>query len=216
MGKSMKKLCLILFLYTSIAAAQTDSAYTIPFASKGNTIELTVANTSKITTQAVNVSVSNAPSWVKFDSTKQTIKSLTASTEQTATFAFTIDKSAPVGKGQTLTFSITANGQTWTKNIAIKVAAPQTYTLFQNYPKPYKPSTVISYQLSAKSSVNLKIYDVIGREVANLVSEQQEPGYYQKAFNASRYASGMYIYRLVATDEQNKQHMFQEKMMLVK
>ena len=212
----MKKLCVIFLLYASIAAAQTDSAYTIPFASKGNTIELTVANTSKITTQAVNVSVSNAPSWVKFDSTKQTIKSLTASTEQTATFAFTIDKSAPVGKGQTLTFSITANGQTWTKNIAIKVAAPQTYTLYQNYPNPYNPSTVISYQLSAKSSVNLKIYDVIGREVANLVSEQQEPGYYQKAFNASRYASGMYIYRLVATDEQNKQHMFQEKMMLVK
>ena len=216
MGKSMKKLCVIFLLYASIAAAQTDSAYTIPFASKGNTIELTVANTSKITTQAVNVSVSNAPSWVKFDSTKQTIKSLTASTEQTATFAFTIDKSAPVGKGQTLTFSITANGQTWTKNIAIKVAAPQTYTLYQNYPNPYNPSTVISYQLSAKSSVNLKIYDVIGREVANLVSEQQEPGYYQKAFNASRYASGMYIYRLVATDEQNKQHVYQKKMVLLR
>ena len=203
-------------LCSSIAAAQADSAYTIPFASKGNTIELTVANTSKITTQAVNVSVSNAPSWVKFDSTKQTIKSLTASAEQTATFAFTVDKSAPVGKGQTLTFSITANGQTWTKNIAIKVAAPQTYTLYQNYPNPYNPSTVISYQLSAKSSVNLKIYDVIGREVVNIVSEQQEPGYYQKTFDASRYASGMYIYRLIATNENNKQHVFQKKMMLVK
>jgi hypothetical protein len=212
----MKKLCVILLLYASIAAAQTDSAYTIPFASKGNTIELTVANTSKMTTQAVNVSVSNAPSWVKFDSTRQTIKALTGSAEQTATFAFTVDKSAPVGKAQTLTFSITANGQTWTKNIAIKVAAPQTYTLFQNYPNPYNPSTVISYQLSAKSSVNLKIYDVIGREVANLVSEQQEPGYYQKAFNASRYASVMYIYRLVATDEQNKQHVYQKKMVLLR
>ncbi|MGD0589895.1 MAG: T9SS type A sorting domain-containing protein [Bacteroidota bacterium] len=212
----MKKLCVILLLYASIAAAQTDSTYTIPFASKGNTIELTVANTSKIATQGVSVSVSNVPSWVKFDSTRQTIKSLTASTEQTATFAFTIDKSAPVGKGQTLTFSITANGQTWTKNIAIKVAAPQTYTLFQNYPNPYNPSTVISYQLSEKSSVNLKVYDVIGREVANLVNEQQAPGYYQKTFDASRFASGMYICRLVATDEQNKQHVFQKKMLMLK
>ena len=203
-------------LCSSIAAAQTDSVYTIPFASKGNTIELTVANTSKITTQAINVSMSNVPNWVKFDSSRQTIKSLTASAEQTATFSFAVDKSAPVGKGQTLTFSITANGQTWTKNIAIKVAAPQTYTLFQNYPNPYNPSTVISYQLSAKSSVNLKIYDVIGREVVNIVSEQQEPGYYQKTFDASRYASGMYIYRLIATNENNKQHVFQKKMMLVK
>jgi Secretion system C-terminal sorting domain len=216
MGKSMKKLCVLLFLCASIAAAQTDSAYTIPFASKGNTIELTVANTSKIATQAVNVSVSNVPSWVKFDSTRQTIKALIASAEQTATFAFTIDKSAPVGKGQTLTFSIIANGQTWTKNIAIKVAAPQTFTLFQNYPNPYNPSTVISYQLSAKSSVNLKIYDVIGREVTNLVSERQEPGYYQKTFDANRFASGTYIYRLVATDENNKQHVFSKKMMLLR
>jgi Secretion system C-terminal sorting domain len=216
MGKSMKKLCVILFLFASIAAAQTDSVYTIPFASKGNTIELTVANTSKITTQTINVSMSNVPNWVKFDSSHQTIKSLTASAEKTATFSFAVDKSAPVGKGQTLTFSITANGQTWTKNIAIKVAAPQTYTLFQNYPNPYNPSTVISYQLSAKSSVNLKIYDVIGREVVNIVSEQQEPGYYQKTFDASRYASGMYIYRLVATDENNKQHVFNKKMMMLK
>ena len=215
----MKKLCVILLLYASIAAAQTDSAYTIPFASKGNTIELTVANTSKMTTQAVNVSVSNAPSWVKFDSTRQTIKALTASAEQTATFAFTVDKSAPVGKGQTLTFSITANGQTWTKNIAIKVAPPSTYELFQNYPNPFNPTTTIEYQLpgtATRFNVSIKIYDAIGREVANLVNEMQEPGYYQKIFNASRYASGMYIYRLVATDEQNKQHVFQKKMLMLK
>ncbi|MGD1045531.1 MAG: T9SS type A sorting domain-containing protein, partial [Bacteroidota bacterium] len=180
------KTIIALLIFTSIAAAQTDSTYTIPFASKGNTIDLTVANTSKIAAQGVSVSVSNTPKWVKFDSTQQTIKNLTASTEQTATFSFAVDKSAPVGKGQTLTFSITANGQTWTKNIAIKVAAPETYTLYQNYPNPFNPTTVISYQLSAISNVNLKIYDIIGREVVNLVNEQQEPGYYQKTFDASR------------------------------
>ncbi|MGD1046484.1 MAG: T9SS type A sorting domain-containing protein, partial [Bacteroidota bacterium] len=180
------KTIIALLIFTSIAAAQTDSTYTIPFASKGNTIDLTIANTSKIAAQGVRVSVSNTPNWVKFDSTQQTIKSLTASAEQTATFSFAVDKSAPVGKGQTLTFSITANGQTWTKNIAIKVAAPEVYTLYQNYPNPFNPTTVISYQLSAISNVNLKIYDIIGREVVNLVNEQQEPGYYQKTFDASR------------------------------
>jgi len=212
----MKKLCVILLLYASIAAAQTDSTYTIPFASKGNTIELTVANTSKIATQGVSVSVSNVPSWVKFDSTRQTIKSLTASTEQTATFAFTIDKSAPVGKGQTLTFSITANGQTWTKNIAIKVAAPQTYTLYQNYPNPFNPTTIISYELSKDSRVSLKIYDILGREVMMLADESQPAGYYQKTFNAQQLASGVYIYRLIATDEQNNHHVFQKKMLMLK
>jgi hypothetical protein len=219
MGKSMKKLCVIFLLYASIVAAQTDSVYTIPFASKGNTIDLTVANTSRVAAQGVGVTVSNAPNWVKFDSTKQTIKSLTASAEQTATFAFTVDKSAPVGKGQTLTFSITANGQTWMKNIAIKVAPPTTYELLQNYPNPFNPSTTIEYQLpgtGTRLNVSLKIYDAIGREVTNLVNEQQEPGYYQKTFIASRYASGMYIYRLVATDEKNKQHVFQKKMLMLK
>jgi hypothetical protein len=203
-------------LCASIAAAQTDSAYTIPFASKGNTIELTVANTSKMTTQAVNVSVSNVPSWVKFDSTRQTIKALTASAEQMATFAFTVDKSAPVGKGQTLTFSITANGQTWTKNIAIKVAAPQTYTLYQNYPNPFNPTTIISYELSKDSRVSLKIYDILGREVMMLADESQPAGYYQKTFNAQQLASGVYIYRLIATDEQNNHHVFQKKMLMLK
>jgi len=216
MEKSMKKLCVILFLYTSIAAAQTDSSYSVPFASKGNTIELTVANTSKIAAQGVSVSVNNSPSWVKFDSMQQTIKSLTASAEQTATFSFAVDKSAPVGKGQTLAFSITANGQTWTKNIAIKVAPPQVYTLYQNYPNPFNPTTNISYELSNDSRVSLRIYDILGREVMMLADEQQPAGYYQKTINAKRLASGVYIYRLIATDDQNKQHIFQKKMVMLK
>jgi hypothetical protein len=65
-------------------------------------------------------------------------------------------------------------------------------------------------------TVSLKIYDAIGREVATLANEQQEPGYYQKTFDARQFASGMYIYRLIATDEQNKQHVFQKKMLMVK
>jgi hypothetical protein len=216
MGKSMKKLCVVLFLYASFASAQTDSAYTIPFASKSNTIDLTVANTSKITAQGVNVSVNNSPSWVKFDSIRQIIKSLAASAEQTATFSFAVDKSAPVEKSQTLTFSITANGQTWTKNIAIKVAAPKTYTLYQNYPNPFNPTTIVSYELSNDSRVSLKVYDILSREVMMLADEQQVAGFYQKTFNASRLASGVYIYRLIATDDQNQQHVFQKKMVMLK
>ena len=209
-------IALLICVSLNIAIAQTDSTYTIPFASKGNTIDLTVANTSKINTQSVNVSVSNAPNWIKFDSAQQTIKSLAASAEQAATFSFTVDKSAPVGKAQTLTFAITANNQTWTKNIAIKVAAPQTYTLFQNYPNPYNPTTIISYELSKDSRVSLKIYDILGREVMILADESQPAGYYQKTLNAQRLASGVYFYRLIATDDQNNHHVFQKKMLMIK
>ena len=56
-------IALLICVSLNIAIAQTDSTFTIPFASKGNTIDLTIANTWKINTQSINVSVSNAPSW---------------------------------------------------------------------------------------------------------------------------------------------------------
>jgi hypothetical protein len=81
------------------------------------------------------------------------------------------------------------------------------------------PTTTIEYQLpgtGTRFNVSLKVYDVIGREIVSLVNEQQEPGYYQKIFNASQLASGMYIYQLIAIDQQNNKHVFKKKMMLLK
>ena len=217
----MKKLLVICLSCVSIAAAQTDSVYTIPFpdgtsASKGNMIDLTVANTSKIAAQNVTVAISNVPGWIKFDTTKQTISSIAASAEQPATFTFAVNKSAPVGKEQTLSFAITANGQTWTKSVSLKVAAPAMYQLFQNYPNPFNPTTTLSYQLSEPSRVNLRVYDILGREVMTLTDEQQNAGYYQKTFNANRLASGVYFSQLIATDGSNNKHVFRKKMLMLK
>jgi hypothetical protein len=89
------------------------------------------------------------------------------------------------------------------------------------------PTTTIEYQLPGNKTqyiVSLRVYDVIGRKVANLVNEPQEPSYYQKTFDASRYASGMYVYQLIAKDEQNNKpaqqmagkHIFKKKMMLLR
>lgn len=70
--------------------------------------------------------------------------------------------------------------------------------LFQNYPNPFNPSTVIRYQIPEASYVSLKVYDLLGKEVATLVDEAKEAGYYQAVFDASAIASGMYFYRMVA------------------
>ncbi|MBN1398070.1 MAG: T9SS type A sorting domain-containing protein, partial [Bacteroidetes bacterium] len=125
-----------------------------------------------------------------------------------------------LNKEQTISFTITdKNGQSWTKDIKITIAPPRTYELYQNYPNPFNPTTTIEYQLPAAGTqyiVSLKIYDITGREIAILVNEQQEPGYYQKVFDAGRYASGVYIYRLTAKDGQNKRNIFQKKMLLIK
>ena len=75
---------------------------------------------------------------------------------------------------------------------------PSVTALLGNYPNPFNPSTVISYQLSAVSTVSLIVYDVLGREVATLVDEIQQAGDHRVTFNGSNMASGLYYYRLIA------------------
>jgi hypothetical protein len=209
-----------LLIFTSFALGQ--QVYEIPFPegtgeSKGNVIELSVANTSALTAEQVRVEVANAPPWIIFARKDTVISALKSKEEQTASFSFSVGKAAEVNKEQTLAFSITTkSGETWTKEIRFRVAPPATYELFQNYPNPFNPTTVISYQLSQISNVSLKVYDILGREILALVNEQQEPGYYQRSFNARGYASGMYIYQLIAADRQNHKHVFHKAMMLVK
>lgn len=78
-------------------------------------------------------------------------------------------------------------------------AVPKSFKLGQNFPNPFNPTTAISYQLPTNSYVTLKIYDMLGREVATLVNEQKKPGTYTVNWNATRMASGVYFYRLEAS-----------------
>jgi hypothetical protein len=79
--------------------------------------------------------------------------------------------------------------------------------LFQNYPNPFNPSTVISFQStgsgSAISHVTLKVYDILGKEVATLVDEEKQPGSYQVEFDGSKLAGGLYFYILKAGASMN-------------
>jgi len=70
--------------------------------------------------------------------------------------------------------------------------------LLQNYPNPFNPSTTISFSLPRRSFVTLKIYDVIGREIATIVSEELSAGNYSRSWNASNMSNGVYFYRLQA------------------
>jgi len=78
------------------------------------------------------------------------------------------------------------------------ISNPKEFRLEQNYPNPFNPVTVISWQLAAGSNVTLKIYDVLGNEVAALVNEFQKAGEHSITFSASQLASGIYIYRINA------------------
>jgi hypothetical protein len=85
------------------------------------------------------------------------------------------------------------------------------YKLFQNYPNPFNPSTVISYSVLRNSFVSVKIYNILGKEIAILVNSVQTSGLYNVTLNSSNLnlSSGIYIYTLTAI-ETNSNNVFRE------
>ncbi len=84
----------------------------------------------------------------------------------------------------------------YSQQVEVTVSAPKIFALEQNYPNPFNPSTTINYQLPVAKHVSLKIYDAIGREVATLVNEVKDAGYYSAQFDGARFSSGIYFARL--------------------
>ncbi|MBX2990524.1 MAG: T9SS type A sorting domain-containing protein [Bacteroidetes bacterium] len=81
-----------------------------------------------------------------------------------------------------------------------KSEIPTTFAVHANYPNPFNPSTTIKFELPENSSVSLVVYDVLGREVAQLVSGSREAGYHSATWDASNMSSGVYFARFTATD----------------
>jgi len=86
-------------------------------------------------------------------------------------------------------------------NVGGTADIPVSFTLAQNYPNPFNPSTKIQFSVPRQSAVHLKVYDMIGREVATLVDESKPAGTYTVQFDASRLASGAYCYRLTTSGQ---------------
>ena len=99
----------------------------------------------------------------------------------------------------------------YSNEIEVNINLPTEFLLEQNYPNPFNPVTVIKYQLPSKSSVTLKIFDILGKEVESLVDEEKDAGYYQTSFNASQLSSGIYFYTL-----QTGSNIVTKKMILLK
>ena len=75
---------------------------------------------------------------------------------------------------------------------------PAGFSLFQNFPNPFNPSTTIKYELPNSSEVRLSLYDLLGREVSTLVNERRDAGVHEARFDGSGLSSGVYFYRIEA------------------
>jgi hypothetical protein len=96
-------------------------------------------------------------------------------------------------------------------SVGNEIGVVSDFQLEQNYPNPFNPSTTIKYSVPEKSDVTIRVFDILGAEVATLVNVTQEAGSYEINFDASKLSSGMYIYRLNTGDVS-----LSKKMMLLK
>jgi len=104
----------------------------------------------------------------------------------------------------------------YSKVVEVEVSVPTVFALEQNYPNPFNPSTTINFSLPVDSKVSLKVFDVLGQEVANLVNGNLVAGLHKVNFNASALNSGVYMYRIEATGNNGTNFTSVKKMILTK
>ena len=101
------------------------------------------------------------------------------------------------------------------KDIVNDENTPANISINQNYPNPFNPTTTINYQLPVNARITLKVFDVLGREVATLVDGMKEAGSYTATFDGSHFASGMYFAKMVVNPANGSKPFVQVKKMLM-
>ncbi len=198
------KILLTVILVSTIIAAQ--NTYNVQPGVKNNQIVLQLSNVSETETASL-------PKPILKRGFKHLIFSdniddlIVLNPKETKEVVFNFDVEYNIGKTEadTIEFMITDNKSiNITKQFILQYTSPTEYKLEQNYPNPFNPTTKIRYsipnvtlrQAQGDNLVVLKVYDILGNEVTTLVNERKEPGYYEVEFNASQFASGVYIYKL--------------------
>jgi len=137
-------------------------------------------------------------------------------TTETQVYTYT-DKSVNIGSYSYRLKQVDFSGTfEYSSVVEVDVPAPAVFALDQNYPNPFNPSTMISFRLAVDSKVSLKVFDVLGQEVATLVNTNLAAGGHSVDFDASSLNSGVYLYRIEATGINGTNFVDVKKMILTK
>ena len=199
------KILLSVLLLSSIIIAQ--NTYNVQPGVKNNQIVLQLKNVSDTEIASLPIPLpKRGLEHLKFHEIEVDTIILNPKEEKEIVYTFDVDYNIGITQADTIEFFITDNKSVFlTKQFILQYSLPTEYKLEQNYPNPFNPTTKIRYSIPSTLlslgeglGVRLIVYDILGNEVTTLVNEQKEPGYYELDFNASQFASGVYIYRLQA------------------
>jgi hypothetical protein len=195
----------------------SQSVYELTPGTRNNIFELSLGNSTGIIIQSVNISVQLKPEWLEFSNSEMNIDKIESTDKQAAQFYFNISDKAPVGAEEKVNFSITdQSGRSWLKSYSVKVSPPKIFEVYQNYPNPFNPSTTIKYSIPQDAFVKIKVFNVLGEKVSELVNEEIKVGIHEVIFNAANISSGFYFYVVEAKGLNGNKYFDTKKMILLK
>ena len=129
--------------------------------------------------------------------------------------------SAPVARTSDSLFRVDGIHYQLSSSPAQTTISPKIFSLGQNYPNPFNPSTTIRYSVGKKAKVSVVLYDMLGKEIATLVSDTKEIGEHTAQWNGTngngtQVSSGSYLYRMIASNDDGSISVESKKMMLVR
>ncbi|MFI5237188.1 MAG: T9SS type A sorting domain-containing protein [Ignavibacteriales bacterium] len=205
----------LLALVCTVSDAQT--VYELTPGSKNNLFDLSLSNNTAGVIQSLNLSVEEAPEWIEFKSSEINIDKINKTEKPTAEFYFNISENAIIGEIAAIKFSITDQaGRNWLKSYNVKVTPPKVFEVFQNYPNPFNPSTTIKYSIPQDAFVAIKVFNVLGEEISDLVNKEMKTGVHEEVFDATNFSSGFYFYIVEAKGTDGTKYIDTKKMILLR
>lgn len=208
-------ICAISYSQTTPEGGQ--AVYELVPGTKNNSFELSFSNSSTDIIELLNISVQESPDWIEFSSSKIDIQNVKNTDKPIVQFYFNISDNAPIGEETVIKFRITDNkNRKWFKSYNVKVAPPKLFEVYQNYPNPFNPGTTIKYAIPQDAFVSVKVFNVLGERVAELVNKDLKNGMHEIVFNAANLSSGFYFYRVEAKGLDGTKYYDSKKMILLR